>query len=103
MASRPPERQRTLRLEYQFDRLLAEKLAHAYEVLVPAQVRPTRADACYPAANQEVLTDETGSIVRACIVRSPEGESHDLQPSGGPGGVCRQARLSGSTRVALPG
>ena len=41
VADRPPGRQRTLRLEYQFDRLLAEKLAHAYELLVPDQVRPT--------------------------------------------------------------
>src|SRR5215831_13160100 len=95
MASRPPERQRALRLEYQFDRLLAEKLAHAYELLVPDQVRPIRADACHPGGNQEVLTDESGGIVRACIVRSPEGESHDLQPVGSPGGVCRQPRLSG--------
>ena len=41
MADRPSSRQRTLRLEYQFDRLLAEKLAQAYELLVPEQARPT--------------------------------------------------------------
>ena len=56
---------------------MAEKLAHAYELLVPDQVRPIRADAGHPAGNQEVLTDETGGIVRACIVRSPE-ENHTI-------------------------
>jgi len=40
VADRPPGRQRTLRLEYQFDRLLGEKLAHAYELLVPGQFGP---------------------------------------------------------------
>jgi len=68
VANGSPERQRTLRLEYQFDRLLAEKLARAYELLAPDQVRPTRADACGFADSQEVLTDETGSTLRACIV-----------------------------------
>jgi len=37
---------RALRLECQFDRLLAEKLAHAYELLVPDQVRPTVRAGC---------------------------------------------------------
>jgi hypothetical protein len=35
VANRPPERQWTVRLEYEFDRLLAEKLAQAYAALVP--------------------------------------------------------------------
>jgi len=57
-----------------------EKLAQAYELLVLDQVRPAGADACRSAAHQEVLTNETRGVVRACIVRSPKGESHHLQP-----------------------
>jgi hypothetical protein len=36
VADRHSGQQRTLRLEYQFDRLWPEKLAQAYECLVPA-------------------------------------------------------------------
>jgi hypothetical protein len=48
---------RTLQLEYQFDRLLPEKLAQAYELLVPAKVRPAAgAVTGQSGGEQEVLT-----------------------------------------------
>ena len=37
MAERKPVRQRALQLEYRFDRLLPDKLAQVYQVLVPDQ------------------------------------------------------------------
>jgi hypothetical protein len=42
-----------VRLEYQFDRLVAEKLAQAYEVLVPDQIRPTLRSGAGPSAEQQ--------------------------------------------------
>jgi hypothetical protein len=40
MAEPKPPKPRTLQLEYRFDRLLSEKLAHTYQVLVPDKRRP---------------------------------------------------------------
>jgi hypothetical protein len=40
VAEPKPVPQRTLQLEYRFDRLLPEKLAQAYRVLVPDKRRP---------------------------------------------------------------
>src|SRR5258707_768991 len=37
-----PTRPHTLKLEYRLDRLFPEKLAQAYQLLVPEQRRPTR-------------------------------------------------------------
>jgi site-specific DNA recombinase len=100
VADRPPSRQRTLRLEYPFDRLLGEKLAQAYELLVPEQVRSTaRADPHQHGNDQEHLHDETGRHLRPCILRPPEGEPHDRQSIGGVGGVCRSSRIPGPARV----
>ena len=38
--SRSQIRQRTLQLGYRFDRLLSDKLAHAYQLLVPDKRQP---------------------------------------------------------------
>ena len=38
--SRNQIRQRTLQLEYRFDRLLPDKLAHVYQLLVPDRRQP---------------------------------------------------------------
>lgn len=55
--------QRTIRLEYHFDRLLAEKLAQAYELLVPE-----RRGFVDIAHAREVLNDENRRPVRPCIL-----------------------------------
>ena len=69
VADRPPGRQWTLRLEYQFDRLLPEKLAQAYELLVPAKARPTAgAITGQTSGEQEVLNDATGRHLRPCVL-----------------------------------
>ena len=39
MAERRKRKDREVRLDYAFDRLLADKLQHVYEILVPDQVR----------------------------------------------------------------
>ena len=61
VADRPPGRQRTLRLQYEFDRLWVEKLAQAYELLVPDKIWPTGWVAPeQPGSEQEILNDATG-------------------------------------------
>src|SRR5215472_9606362 len=103
VADRPSGRQRTLRLEYQFDRLWAEKLAPAYELLAPDKIGPTSWLASGPPAREkEILNAETGRYLRPCILGPPEGEPHDRQPTDGLDRVCRDARIPGSARVALP-
>lgn len=68
MADRPPV-QRTLHLEYRLDRLLAEKLAQAYELLLSDKRWPaTGASTAEPAGPQEVMNEETGRPLRARFV-----------------------------------
>ena len=64
MADRLPV-QRTLLLEYRVDRLLAEKLVQAYELLMPDKRRPTAGE---PASRQEVVSEETSRVVRTRLV-----------------------------------
>ena len=56
---------RAIRLEYWFDRLLAEKLAQAYQTLVPEH--RGLADRT-PGHYQEALNDENGGNLRASFV-----------------------------------
>lgn len=55
-----------IRLEYRFDRLLAEKLAQAYELLVPE--RRLQADQAYTRC-REILNDEDGCHLCAGFLR----------------------------------
>jgi hypothetical protein len=56
---------RAIRLEYRFDRLLAEKLAQAYELLVPE--RRELADDV-PACRREVVNDQDSGHLRTCFL-----------------------------------
>jgi hypothetical protein len=69
-----------IRLEYRFDRLLAEKLAQAYELLVPE--RRGLADHSHRCC-QEVLNDENGRHLGAGFLGSAEGEPYHRQPGDG--------------------
>jgi len=64
VADRPPV-QRTLVLEYRFDRLLAEKLVQAYELLIPDRRWPTAGE---PRSRQEMVNEETSRPVRARLI-----------------------------------
>jgi hypothetical protein len=94
-----PTRLHTLKLEYRLDRLLPEKLAQAYQLLVPEQRRPTRR-----AANQnvEMIHKQTGSHLCARLFRSPEGESHDRQPDRGVEGIRADTQLYGAAGMGVP-
>jgi hypothetical protein len=52
-----PSRQRTLRLEYRFDRLLPDKLAHVYQLLVPDQRRVVAGIAGKTLESPEPITE----------------------------------------------
>jgi flavin-dependent dehydrogenase len=64
VADRSPV-QRTLHLEYRFDRLLAEKLVQAYALLIPDKRWPAAGE---HGSRQEVVNEETGRPVRARFV-----------------------------------
>jgi len=85
-------RHHTLKLEYRLDRLLPEKLAQAYQLLVPEQRRPTRGAA---SQNVEMMHEQTGSHLRSSLFRSPEGESHDRQSDRSTEGIRGDTLLHG--------
>ena len=64
MADRPPV-QRTLHLEYRFDRLLPEKLVQVYELLLPDKRWPAAGER---ASRQEMVNEEAGRPVRTRVV-----------------------------------
>src|SRR5258708_36258385 len=66
---------RALYLEYEFDRLLAVKLALAYDILVPDRVR------IVGSAKGAGVSDEDRSDLRSCVVGQTTGGEHDRQPN----------------------
>src|SRR5689334_10580109 len=81
VAEPKPAPLRTLQLEYRFDRLLSEKLAQAYQVLVPEKRRPvTTAEPPCALQTSEISDEQTSCNLRSSLFGSPEGESHDCQP-----------------------
>jgi hypothetical protein len=78
VAEAKPLSPRSLQLEYRFDRLLSDKLAQAFQLLVPDQRRPvsTPVPNCAPQSS-EVSDEQTSCDLRSGLFRSPEGESHD--------------------------
>jgi hypothetical protein len=79
-----PFRQHTLQLEYRFDRLLSDKLAHVYQLLVPDKRQPIGGET--PKAGNpalEVSHEQASSHLCARVLGSSEGESHHRQPDGG--------------------
>jgi len=79
-------RPRTCRLEYRFDRLLPEKLAQVYQLLVPEKRRPvagsTEKLAASPESGTEMRHEQTSRYLRPSFFGSTEGEPHDCQPDG---------------------
>ena len=79
---------REVRLDYAFDRLLATKLQHVYEILVPDRIRiPGNSSALNGDANED------GGDLRQGIVGQAERREDYCEPDGGVDGVCPQGRL----------
>ena len=69
MAEPGPVRQRALHLEYRFDRLLPDKLAQAYQVLVPDKRWPIPAKRREAAPESAEMNDEQSSRdLRSCLL-----------------------------------
>ena len=99
MGEPKPTRPHILKLEYRLDRLLPEKLAQAYQLLVPEQRRPTRRAA---SQNMEMMHEPTGSHLCSSLLRSPEGESHDRQSDRGTEGIRADTQLYGAVGMGVP-
>src|SRR5216684_3164777 len=81
-------RTRQVQLDYAFDRLRATKLAHAYEILVPARARPLEADV------RERLHADGGDLRSGLLGAAARG-AHDCEPDRGADGVGEDARSRG--------
>src|SRR6516164_8537487 len=91
-----PARRGTLQvqLDYAFDRLRANKLAHAYEILVPTRTR------LLETTVKERL-HANGSDLRAGLVGATARGAHDCEPDGGADRVGANARPGGAEDVDL--
>ena len=82
MAEPKPAPPGTLQLEYRFDRLLPEKLAQAYQVLVPDKRRPiTTAEPTCVTQTSEISDEQTSSNLRSSLFVAP---AHGASSIGAP-------------------
>lgn len=81
-------------VEYRFDRLLAEKLAQVYQVLVPDKRWATgRVVPASATPSLEVRDEQDSRHLRTSLFRPTEGESHDRQSDSGAKRVRRAKRI----------
>src|SRR5207249_5694568 len=98
-----PIRQRALQLEYRFDRLLPDKLAHVYQLLVPDRRQPIGGETPKAANPTTGVNDEQASShLRTGVLGSPEGESHDRQPDGFDR-IRAEERIQRAAGMGIPG
>ena len=88
MAERRKGKDREVRLDYAFDRLLTTKLQQVYEILVPDRVRVV---GNYSALNGEA--NEDSGDLRQGVIGQAERREHYCEPNGRIGGICTQPRL----------
>ena len=103
MAEPRPIAARVLRLEYRFDRLSADKLAQAYQLLVPDRRRAiaeTSAESFRP--HSEINDEQTRGDLCSSVFRSAEREPHDCEPDGGSDRARRSERLYRAGGMGLP-
>jgi len=85
-------------LEYRFDRLLEEKLAQVFQALVPEKFGNIGAI----AETKEAMNDQAGSDLRAGVIGSTEGRSHDREPDSGVDPVRGAGGIRRTQRVDIP-
>src|SRR5260370_27810141 len=85
---------RQVQLDYAFDRLRATKLAHAYEILVPARARSCAAHVkeCPHAAGRDLRPGLLGAAARG---------AHDREPDDGVDRICEDAQSGGADGLDL--
>jgi site-specific DNA recombinase len=78
VAEPKPAKPRTLQWEYRFDRLLSEKLAQAYQVLVPDQRRPlSTAESTCVTQTSEMNHEQTSRNLRSSLL-DRQKENHTI-------------------------
>ena len=103
MGEPKPVRRRALQLEYRFDRLLPDKLAQVYQLLVPDKRQPIGGEAP-KAANPApgVNHEQTSSNLCARVLGSPVGESDHRQPDGGFDRIRAEERIQRAAGMGIP-
>jgi site-specific DNA recombinase len=97
-----PLRQRTLQLEYRFDRLLPDKLAHVYQLLVPDRRQSIGGKTLKQTNPSSGVNDEQASSdLCARVLGSPEGESHHRQPDGCADRIRAGERIQRAARMVF--
>src|SRR5258706_10960798 len=91
---RTPRGPLQVQLDYAFDRLRADKIAHAYEMLVPARARRLG------TPRQESAHADGGDLC-ARLFGAAAGGAHDCEPDGGADRVGEDARAGGADGVDL--
>src|SRR5215469_4851920 len=98
-----PVRQRNLQLEYRFDRLLSDKLAQAYQLLVPDRRQTIGVKKPKPAKpRMEMSNEQASSDLCARVLGSPEGESHHREPDGGFDRIRAEEGIQRAAGVGIP-
>ena len=87
---------RAVHFEYAFDRLLAVKLAQAYEILNSDRVRILGA-----GAQMKGVSDEGRRDLCSGFVGQAEGRAYDRQSDRGADGLCTPTRLRRSGRMGF--
>src|SRR5439155_3140876 len=85
---------RQVQLDYAFDRLRASKLAHAYEILVPARVRSVE-------AHVKEGAHADGGDLRPGLLRAAARSAHDREPDDGADRVGEDPRSGGADGLDL--
>ncbi len=86
--------------EYRFDRLLPQKVAQAYELLVPEIRRPVGSTELNSA--QEIPNEPSRCNLHPGFFRSTEGERHDCESDGGSGGIRQGSWVRRAAGMDLP-
>jgi len=83
-----------IHIAYSFDRLLAAKLAQAYEILVPGRQRPV-------GVRGKELNDENGRDLCSGFIGAATRGEHDRKPDGVADRVRQEPRAGGAQRIGL--
>jgi hypothetical protein len=90
--------------KYRFDRLLPDKLAHVYQLLVSQSTPVNRRDNSETDQTPSGVNDEQASSdFCARVLGLLEGESHHRQPDGCADRIRTEERIQCAARMGIPG
>ena len=89
------QRELAVELQYLSDRLASQKVARAYDLLVPMSVAPAQINQT-PHEHEQISGD-----LRASFFGSAEGGQDYREPDQQPAGICSDSRVHGATGLDL--